>query len=199
MPHPPTHPLTYPFTLTLGVLVGILLSQGRAIASDFPPPRTTGTCPTDLDTLMPLMLGDLPGYANRVVQRSRDRSRSEDISGYVLLASRPDLDDTPFVLSDPQFPASAEAPSNAPVRQVFFTTLERQYGISGFAQLQAHHRAFLTLTDQGWQLVLMRSSLQAYPGTRPPAPPRDNSHGIIAQAIRTWLRDCQAEAVDLSS
>lgn len=41
----------------------------------------------------------------------------------------------------------------------------------------------------------MFSRTGIYPGGRPPTPPRDSSEGVIAQAIRTWLRDCQAEPV----
>jgi len=201
-PASPNNPSIPFIRLGLGLLASLLLGQSGAIASDFPPPRDSGSCPTDLDTLLPYVLRDLPSYANRVIQRSRVRSRSEDISGYILLASPPDLDDLPFALSESPFPETllpqeGDSPSSDSVRQVFFTTLERQYGISGFAQLQAHHRAFLTPTNQGWQLVLMQSSLQAYPGTSPPAPPRDNSYGVIAQALQLWFRDCQAEAIDL--
>ncbi len=176
-----------------GITVAIaltVLSLGRsAVASPSEPIRPSIACPTELEELLPLLLRDLPSYANRVIQRARDRRRSEDISGYVLLASQPDVN-----LPD-ETDLPDEANSNLEEPPIFFTTLERQYGISGFAQLQVHHRLFLTPTQTGWQLVLMQSAFQDYPARLPPGPPRDNSHGVVAQAVRLWLRDCGAGAV----
>jgi hypothetical protein len=31
---------------------------------------------------------------------------------------------------------------------------------------------------------------------QPPSPPQDTSQGVIAQAIRLWLRDCRAGAIE---
>ncbi|MBW4651931.1 MAG: hypothetical protein KME20_02570 [Kaiparowitsia implicata GSE-PSE-MK54-09C] len=220
-----------------GISVAIaltMLSLGqRVVASPSEPIRPSIACPTELDELLSLLLRDLPSYANRVIQRSRDRRRSEDISGYVLLASQPDVnlpdeadlpDEAGFTFEREMnsesasaleedataaiaFPADSTmdstmdsttgstAGSTTEAPPIFFTTLERQYGISGFAQLQVHHRLFLTPTQLGWQLVLMQSAFQDYPARLPPGPPRDNSHGVVAQAVRLWLRDCSAGAV----
>ncbi|MGG6297296.1 hypothetical protein ACQ4M4_23120 [Leptolyngbya sp. AN02str] len=164
-----------------------VLGSAPAQASD--PIRPRVACPTELEDVMALMLRDLPSYGNRIIQRARDRDRSEDISGYILVASQPNF--TPLPLPLGEQPASN-------VRQVFFTTLERQYGISGFAQLQVHHWAFFTPSSTGWQLVLMQSAFQSYPSRIPPAPTRDSSYGVVAQAMRLWLRDCQAGAIRLS-
>jgi len=53
----------------------------------------------------------------------------------------------------------------------------------------------LSQTTSGWQLSMMFSRTGIYPASQPPTPPRDSSDGVIAQAIRTWLRDCQEGAV----
>jgi hypothetical protein len=190
-----------------GLLAGLLLSDGAAWAQPASEPnpeaeaadalRQMGRCPTDLDALMPLLLRDLPSYSNRVIQRARVRDRPDDISGYILLSSPPDIDMAPFDPDNPP-PLSLIDPAST-VQQVFFTTLERQYGISGFTQIQAHHQLFLTFTDAlGWQIVLMQTILDEYPSGRLLSETRDSTYGVVAQGIELWLRDCQAGAVDLA-
>lgn len=154
------------------------------------PIRPEVTCPRQLPDLTPLLLRDLPSYANRVIQRSRRRDRTEDISGYILLASQPDLEPLPLPLADVTV-TLADVTVTDSTAQLFFTTLERQYGLSGVATVQVHHWAFMTQTNQGWQLVSMLSSTAGYPARSPASPPRDSSFGVVAQAIQTWLRDCQ--------
>jgi len=171
--------------LFLGLMVGLVQGMGReAIAAE-----RTNQCPDDVATLMPPLLDALPGYANRVIQRARSSERVGDISGYILLASPPNLNPLPLD------PITLPEADDSEVHQVFFTTLERQYGVTGFEQFQAHHWAFLVPTDLGWQLTYMQSALQGHPGTQPAAPPRESTHGVIGQAIQLWLRDCQAGAL----
>ena len=192
--------------LSWGLMAALLLSHGAAWAQPASEPtpaevgdglRHTGQCPADLEALMPLLLRDLPSYANRVIQRARVRDRSADISGYILLSSPPDIDAPPFDPDNPP-PLNPIEPEST-VQQVFFTTLERQYGLSGFAQIQAHHQLFLTLTETvGWQIVFMQTILDEYPSGALLSEPRDNTYGVVAQGIELWLRDCQAGAIDLS-
>ncbi|NJR38495.1 MAG: hypothetical protein HC781_06190 [Leptolyngbyaceae cyanobacterium CSU_1_4] len=146
-------------------------------------------CPTDLSALMPLLLRDLPSYANRVSQRAYTNFRTADIPGYVLVADR--LETEPLSLnSEGTVPSIEDSPT-----QVFFTTLERQYVSGNPVSLQHYHRLFLVETRDGWQLALMFSTLGSYPADQPPTPPQDTSQGVIAQAIRLWLRDCRAGSV----
>ncbi|NJR66863.1 MAG: hypothetical protein HC772_18640 [Leptolyngbyaceae cyanobacterium CRU_2_3] len=64
-------------------------------------------------------------------------------------------------------------------------------------ELQHYHWLFLTPTENyGWRLVLMFSSLGNAPANQPPSPPQDTSQGVIAQAVRLWLRDCRAGSID---
>jgi hypothetical protein len=136
------------------------------------------------------MLRDLPSYTNRVTQRAYTNFRTADTPGYVILADRPEYE-----------PLSLGLAENSQVleddtSQVFFTTLERQYVTGQPVSLQHYHRLFLIQTPTlGWQLVLLFSTLGDYPANQPPTPPQDTSQGAIAQAIRLWLRDCQAGSV----
>lgn len=147
----------------------------------------------DIETLTAQLLKDLPSYANRTSQRVRRRGRTADIYSYVLLAGRPEF--APLTLGPGEYNPAAPASVPQQPQQVFITTLERQYTAGKPVELQQYHWLFLTQTSRGWQLAIMFSRTGTYPGRRPPTPPRDSSEGVIAQAIRTWLRDCQAEPV----
>ncbi|WP_448602209.1 hypothetical protein [Thermoleptolyngbya sp.] len=157
-------------------------------------------CPDTLESLMPLLLRDLPSYANRIIARSRSRSRTTDLPpSYVLLAGSPDYRPLPATLEDLGLAEyRAIAPQDQP-RQVFFTTLERQYGYGGYARLQGFYWVFLTQQADQWQLAGLLSSVGGYPQRQPASPPRDSSEGVVAQAIRLWLRDCRAGAIRVSS
>ena len=143
----------------------------------------------DIETLTAKLLQDLPGYANRISQSSR-LSRTSNLYSYVLVAGRPEfapLTLGPGIYSPPDSTTDTQQP-----QQVFITTLERQYTAGKPVELQQYHWLFLTQTSSGSQLAMMFSRIGTYPAGRPPTPPRDTSNGIIAQAIRAWLRDCTA-------
>jgi hypothetical protein len=188
----------------LGAIVGfssLLSSPADAVPAH--PIRQAIACPAQLPDLMPLLLRDLPSYANRVSQRAYRSDRNPDRPGYVLLTGQPDY--RPLPLAEEE-----QLSSNAPVEksriaqhlpesplQVFFTTLERQYVGGEAVELQHYHWLFLTPTqNHGWRLVLLFSRIGDVPADQPPSPPQDTSQGVIAQAIRLWLRDCRAEAIE---
>jgi hypothetical protein len=161
-------------------------SQGEFI-------RPLTQCPANLHALMRLLLRDLPSYANRVNQRAYTDFRTTDVPGYVIVANH--VEYQPLSLnSEEKLPPTADQPV-----QVFFTTLERQYVSGTPVSLQHYHRVFLVETQDGWQLSLMFSTLGNYPADQPPTPPQDTSQGVIAQAIRLWLRDCHAGSVAADS
>ncbi|KJH73521.1 hypothetical protein [Aliterella atlantica] len=143
----------------------------------------------DVETLTNRLIKDLPSYTNRVTQRSRRLKRVVDIYSYVLLAGRPEF--APLSLG-PGVYAPTEPTSSQEPQQVFITTLERQYTAGKLVQLQQYHWLFFTRTDSGWRLAFMFSRTGNYPNNRPPTPPRESSNGAVAQAVRIWLRDCQA-------
>lgn len=153
----------------------------------------SSTCPANVETLTTQMLRDLPSYANRTSQRARRLNRSTDVSSYILLAGRPEF--APLKLGPGEYTPAGLASFGQEPKQVFFTTLERQYTLGKEVDLQQYHWLFLTQTASGWRLAMMFSQIGPYPAGQPPTPPRDSSNGIIAQAISTWLDDCQAGSV----
>lgn len=148
------------------------------------------TCPQDIQSLTNLMLRDLPGYANRVMQRSI-RLNSSGLSSYVFVAGNPDFNPINTDLS-PQSEATQRL-DDRQLQQVFFTTLNREYQGGRILEVQEFHRLFLVQTSQGWQLALMysRSGSISSP-SQALTPVRESINSAVGQAVSTWLRDCQA-------
>jgi hypothetical protein len=171
------------FAATINLESTSSLSNDYADATDYI--RPDASCPDDIETLTVLLLRDLPSYANRVSQRARNRERSLNVAGYVLLAGRPEFE--PLSLGPGEY--TPTAPEDSPT-QVFFTTLERQYVAGAAVQFQHYHWLFLTQTESGWRFVLMLSQIGS-PPDEPASPPTDTSNGVIGRAIQIWLRDCR--------
>lgn len=138
-------------------------------------------CPAELEPLVEQLLVDLPGYANRILQRHR-RLTATLAPANVVMAGRAEFEPLPLAANQP----IPEDP-----RQVFITTLERTYTRTQAVEMQEYHWLFLTQTPRGWQLAMMFSRTGGSPTGRTPSPPRDSSQGVVAQAVRVWLRDCQ--------
>lgn len=145
-------------------------------------------CPADVETLTALLLRDLPGYANRISQRARRRSQTDNLYSSVITAGRPEFE--PLTLGPGQYTSADPAAAVEPPKQVFLTTLERQYTAGKAVELQLFHWLFLVYTDRGWQLAMMYSRIRPSPEGSLPTPPLESSNGIIGQGVRTWLRDC---------
>lgn len=176
------------FLVALVSLVSIVFPRAALSTQN---PRFS--CPADLETLIALLLRDLPSYANRVTQRARRRSRSVEVYSYVILAGRPEFE--PLTLGPGEYTPPAPNSSSEDLQQVFITTLERQYVGNKPVQLQQYHWLFLIKTESGWRLAIMFSQTGLYPAFRPPTPPRESSEGVIGQAIQIWLRDCRAGVI----
>jgi hypothetical protein len=144
-------------------------------------------CPTDLETLTPLLLRDLPSYANRVIVRARGNSAVTSLPT-VMTAGRAEFAPLPI--------ATDLAPPDPNLQQLFFTTLERQRTGDQMVELQQYHWLFLATTTTGWQLALSYTRTASYPSAaKPVSPPRESSQGPIAQAATLWLRDCNAGSI----
>jgi hypothetical protein len=150
-----------------------------------------------LEALTTQMLQDLPSYANRASQRSRRLSRKKQLFSYIVAAGRPEFE--PLPLKPGEYTRDSLKTKSDGVEQVFFTTLERQYVNGKAIQLQEFHWLFLTKAENSWLFVMMFSQIGSYRKNQPPTPPRDSSHGVIAQGISNWLRDCRAESVRVRS
>ena len=158
---------------------------------------TLETCPADVETLTSQLIRDLPSYANRVIQRSRRLNRTVDSFSYVLVAGKPEF--VPLSLGPGQYSSAASVADVEPPKQVFITTLERQYLRGKAIESQHYHWLFLTQTPSGWRLALMFSRIGSSSPGRPPTPPRESSKGVIGQAVTIWLRDCRVGAIRPSS
>jgi hypothetical protein len=158
---------------------------------------TLQTCPADVETLTSQLIRDLPSYANRVIQRARRLNRTVDSFSYVLVAGNPEF--APLSLGPGQYSSAASVADVEPPKQVFITTLERQYLGGKAIESQHYHWLFLTQTPSGWRLALMFSRIGSSSPGRSPTPPRESSKGVIGQAVTLWLRDCRAGAIRPSS
>jgi hypothetical protein len=154
-------------------------------------------CSSNLEDLANSLVKDIPDYANRIIQRSRIHSHPlEFFPIYVITASKPDLQTLP--LSQTQYKSLIKSTLNNDVKQIFFTTLERQYSTNNrIIKTQNFHWLILTQTPKDWQVVTVLSKL-GYPRDSNnqsfiSSPPLDTTQGIIGQAIILWLRDCQPE------
>lgn len=151
---------------------------------------TQTICPDDPEVLVEQMLMSLPSYANRAIQRLQLESPVYKPQTYVLVAGRPEFQ--PLPLGPGQQPANADPD----LQQVFFTTLERHYGLNEVFLLEQYHWLFLADTASGWRLAMMFSQTKVDSPQEPTSPPRESSEGAIAQAVRLWLRDCRAGALN---
>ncbi|TBR58704.1 hypothetical protein B4U84_22710 [Westiellopsis prolifica IICB1] len=144
----------------------------------------------NIELLTTKLLLDLPSYANRVIQRARRTSRKNDVFSYVLMAGRPEFAPLPLNTSG-DIPKELKYTAKD-INQVFFTTLERRYIGKKIVELQQFHWLFLTKAENGWWMVMMFSRTGSDPKQEIPTPPQDSSNGVVAQGIKTWLRDCRA-------
>lgn len=151
-----------------------------------PPIQVHPACPAEIHDLLAIALPLLPSYTNRVLQRSRLSSFPSLSQVYVIAASVPDSTAIGLMQNQQGLEESAD------LHQVFFTTLERQYGKRSATELEHYHWGFFTHTPKGWRLVMLFSQLKVDDPLAVPTPPQDSSYGAIAQATQLVLRDCQA-------
>lgn len=165
--------------------------------------QNKSSCPQDLASLTNLLLQDLPSYTNRLLQRSIPLNPRNPTRVYMVVAGNPefnpistDLNPVPENLNNPLLNPSQSNNSleNPEMQQVFFTTLNREYLGNRLVENQEFHRLFLVQTNQGWQLALMYSRSRLSP-QQLLTPPRDSLNSAVGQAVKVWLRDCQAGAL----
>ncbi len=175
------------------------------------PLRSPTVCPDDFELMTQSLLRDLPNYANRVLARSARRTaltiseelRQEpprplisayDLQTHIALAGQATYDEA---IPGPRWDGpSPEDLANGGIRQIFFTTLERQYRGDRLTRLQHYHWAMIADTSQGWRLTGLFSRIGGYPANQPPSPFGETTYGDVGRAIDLWLRDCEAGAVE---
>ena len=142
------------------------------------------TCPAKLEDLTTILVRDLPSYTNRLIQRRR--KRTDPVYSSIVNVGAPEF--KPLEVSSREYPP--QFPQAAP-KQVFITTLERQYTGIRSAELQQFHWLFIVQTKLGWRLVNIYSSTGGTPrGNTPVSPPLESSKTVVAEAMRLWLNDC---------
>ncbi len=151
------------------------------------PPQGRYRCPSTLAGLTPLLIRDLPSYANRATQRSRRSVKDLNYSSYVL-AGQPNL--SPIAVTNPEYsPAFAQSPP----QQLFISTLENQFQGQRMTERQRFHWLFLSHSGQGrWHLALMYSRLGKKAPDSTVLPSLDSSNTPVGEAVNLWLRDCRA-------
>jgi hypothetical protein len=148
------------------------------------------TCPNNLPKLTTLLLKDLPGYSNRIIQRTQNLNQAAGTENYIITADEAEF--KPLTLPRLQYdPIDRDRDP----KQVFFTVLERQYIEGQVVEIQTYHWLFLTQTNSGWRTVILFSRFGNANDNQPPAPPQETTDGIIGSAVQLWLRDCHAGAV----
>ncbi|MBE9227096.1 hypothetical protein IQ264_16835 [Phormidium sp. LEGE 05292] len=172
------------FLCSFCFLTSVLLENSSANSQNY-------VCPADLETLTNLLLRDLPSYANRVTSRSNPINSPSGT--YVILAGKPEF--APLTLGPGVYSPAAPVEGEGVPKQIFFTTLERQYLANRANLLQNYHWLFLVKSNSGWRSVMLYSQLGSYPSANPPTAPRESSTGIIGQSVQIWLRDCRAGVI----
>ena len=145
---------------------------------------TPQTCPIKVDSLTNLLVRDLPGYTNRLIQQRR--SRTDKLYSSIVTASMPEL--TPIEIVSREYPARFPQAAST---QVFIGTLERQYTGLQSTQLQQFYWLFLAQTRMGWRLANIYSRTGGFPTANTAiSPPIESSKTVVGEAIRIWLNDC---------
>ncbi|MEM9266266.1 MAG: hypothetical protein AAGA46_12145 [Cyanobacteria bacterium P01_F01_bin.13] len=178
-------------TTLLGLLLAPFSSLADASADSSSPNyiRPQAICPQDFDTLSDLLIRDLPSYTNRILQSSVADIPQAYRPAYVIAASLPES--VPLDITEQVYTTRSEV--GEPLRQLFFTTLERQYSGLDATEINHFHWLFLAPSEESWQMVFMFSTIDGAGEVL--SPPRDSSHGSVGQAVQKWLRDCRAEAI----
>lgn len=154
-------------------------------------------CDQEVEFLTDSLLKELPNYSNRIIQRTQTISQDAGISTYIITAGQGKVE----ALNLPQIPYNSDNNlATESTKQIFFTTLERQYITNSAArsprtrkvERETYHWLFLTPTKGGWRMVTMFSRFGSAAPDNLPTPPQESSKGIIGQAVQLWLKDCRA-------
>ncbi|MEM6452266.1 MAG: hypothetical protein AAF703_18380 [Cyanobacteria bacterium P01_D01_bin.105] len=198
-------------------------SEGERLVRPYNPLRSPAACPTDIETLTPLLIRDIPNYTNRVLQRTvavipnaQDTANSQSVDSRSADSQSVDLATNNLLRREPYRPAfvlvagrpelepldlskytfTTDPDAGGPLTQLFFTTLSRQYSGNRYNDVQSYHWLFLAEAEDGWWLTFMFSQIDAAETLRAPTPPRESSSGSVGQAVQLWLRDCRAGVIE---
>ncbi len=173
--------------------LGVIFNFSPVFASEIEEIKSNNTsyqCNQDWESLVNSLTKNIADYGNRIIQSARIYPNLENfLPTYIVTASIPDTQSLPLNnFANEDF----NTLENQNIKQLFFTTLERQYSSDNrIIEAQNFHWLIFTFTPQGWQLVkaMTRFGYPQSPGNFSVSPPRDTTNGIIGQAVNLWLRD----------
>ncbi len=179
------------FYLVILTSSNFLLNDGlrtkKSIAEDHNAPKMT-SCPQELVSFGNLLPSHITESGNRVIQNSGKYSRKLDFfPAYIITASKPEFEP----LSFNQFQSEKQTIPDG-VKQIFFTSLERQYSNNKtLIQTQNYHWLIMNQTSEGWNLVMAFTRFGYPQGDKfVVSPARNTTNGVIGQAVKIWLKDC---------
>ena len=170
-------------------IVTVMNLSASTIAQEVVTNKNDRQCPQDLETLANLLTADISDYGNRVIQKSSIFSHELDfLPTYIITASKAELE--PLSASE----STLQTSNNDNIKQIFFTSLERQYSNSQTV-IEAENYHWLILINQNGQWQLVESFTRfGYPNSEKKviSPIRNSTNGVIGQAVKLWLKDCHA-------
>lgn len=147
------------------------------------------SCPEEIENLGNYLVKDIPSYTNRILQKSSNLSRKiAPFPVYVVNASKSELN--AFPLPENEFKLQDEKD----IKQIFFTTLERQYPHKDrVIETQNYHWLFLARYENKWLLIKSLSRFGSS-NSQKISPIKDSTQGTMGQAVKLWLKDCNYDA-----
>ena len=179
-------------TIAIAVLTPINFNQST-IAQQVVKEQNDRQCPNDIKVLADLLTRDISDYGNRVIQKSSMYSHKLDfLPIYIVTSTQAELE--PLSIGSLDESSLQKTNENDNIQQIFFTSLERQYSNSQtIIEAENYHWLILTYNNQQWQLVQSFTRFGYPRGDKTVVSPiRDSTSGVIGQAVKIWLKDCQA-------
>jgi len=170
---------------TISILCSLLLPSHSFARNQS---NNNNKCNYSLSELSQLLVKDISDYGNRVIQKSKRKGENyQSLPVYIITANQPELEELPLIQTQYRHPQKSE------VKQIFFTTLERQYlSNNHLQQTENYHWLLLTPTSHGWQMVMLLTRLGVEDKENPAYPPINSTSGVMGEAVRIWLRDCNS-------
>lgn len=143
--------------------------------------RNSANCSQDLESLIEKLLPELPSYVNRLSRRFYAQENQSTLPT-LIIAGHPEF--IPLPLTNSTLGISGDP------HQVFMTVLMREYQGNKIAEYQEYYWLFFEIRENHWQLLKV-FSISGKPSREDPRKLRENHQGIVAEAIRLWLKNCQ--------
>ncbi|AUC59805.1 hypothetical protein AA637_01000 [Cyanobacterium sp. HL-69] len=144
-------------------------------------------CRADINHLGDKLVNEIGDYGNRIIQKTRRGGANSPIMPiYIVTVGQVEFEELP--LSEKSYGAN----NSSHIEQIFFTTRERQYlSDTRLEETNNYHWLLLTSTDRGWDMVMLLTRFGEVGDNGLVSPIVDTTSGVVGEAVRLWLRDCQ--------